>query len=95
MQKQGKMICSWYSSVGKNIIVRPNKVGSSDIEIVSLKQNGEDVVLDKIGRHVNTIEGLQTIPQTLNEYTINDYNTPIEVTVKFKNLEVGNIIHTV
>lgn len=80
---------NWNNSAGKNIIVRPDKVGSSDIEIVSVQQDGVDVVLDKVGRHVNTIEGLQTIPQTLNEYTINDYNAPIEVTVKFKNLEVG------
>ena len=80
---------NWNNSVGKNIIVRPDKVGSSDIEIVSVQQNGEDVVLDKVGRHVNTIDEMQTVPQTLNEYTINDYNTPIEVTVKFKNLEVG------
>lgn len=79
---------NWKDWVQKGLIVRPDKVGSSDIEIVSLQQNGEDVVLDKVGRHVNTEEGLRTIPQTLNEYALNDYSS-INIAVKFRHLEVG------
>ncbi len=80
---------NWSDWISKNVIVRPEKIGSDNIEIVSVQQNGEDLVLDKVGRHVNTWEELDTIPQTLNEFAVEDYDTPIEVTYKFKNLEIG------
>lgn len=80
---------SWSDWVSKNVIVRPEKIGSNNIEIVSVRQGGEDLVLDRVGRHVNTWDELETVPQTLNEFVVEDYDAPIEVTYKFKNLEIG------
>ena len=73
----------------KSLIVRPEKVGSQNVEIVSVKQNGEDVFLDTVGRQVTTWEELENTPQTINEFRLDDYNAPVEVTYKLKNLEVG------
>ena len=81
---------NWSDMVSKDLVVRPTAVGSQNIEIVSVQQNGEDLYLDTVGRQVTTWEDLQSTPQTINEYRIDDYNTPIEVTLKFKNLVVGD-----
>lgn len=65
--------------------VRPAVVGSGDIEIVSVKQGGTDVVLDTVGRQVKDLYTLQTI----NEYHLMDYASPITIEYKLKNLNDG------
>lgn len=75
----------WESYGSLDLIFRPAVVGSSDIEIISVKQNGEDVVLDTVGRQVKDLRELQTI----NEYQLLDYTSPVTIEYRFKNLQVG------
>ena len=79
----------WSERITKNLVVRPTNVGNQDIEIMSVQQNGEDVFLDTVGRQVKTWAEMETVLQTINEYRIDDYDAPIEITVKFKHLEEG------
>lgn len=81
---------NYSSSVSKSLIVRPARVGSQNIEIVSVRQNGNDLFLDTVGRQATSWEEMENIPQTINEYRIDDYRVPVTVTFKLKNLVVGN-----
>lgn len=72
-----------YSST--RVILRPEKVGSSDIEVLSVQQNGVDVYLDTVGRQ----EKNDHILQTINEYQLMDYSSPVTVRYKLKNLHEG------
>ncbi|MBR3132420.1 hypothetical protein IKG33_03395 [Candidatus Saccharibacteria bacterium] len=80
---------NWEKNCHKTLIVRPERVGSRSIEIMSVMQNGEDVFLDTVGRQATTWEEAQNTLQTINEFRLDDYNAPVEVTYKFKNLVVG------
>lgn len=59
------------AGVQKNIVIRPTSIGSHNIDIISVKQNGTDLTL------------------TNNEYQMTSYNTPLSITYKLKNLEIG------
>lgn len=72
-----------------NLMVRPVSTGSKNIEIVSVKQNGNEVYLDTVGRQVKTYDELWEVLQTINEYALYERDVPIEMTITFKNLEVG------
>ena len=74
---------NWYGSV--TAVLRPVTVGSSDIEILSVKQDGVDVYLDTVGRQENDLN----VPQTINEYQLMDYTKPVTIEFKAKNLHVG------
>ena len=80
---------NWSDTIYKNLVVRPAVVGSQNIEIMSVKQGENDVYLDTEGWHVTTWEETENTLQTINEYRIDDYNTPVTVTYKLKNLEIG------
>ncbi|MBR3116200.1 hypothetical protein IKF30_03160 [Candidatus Saccharibacteria bacterium] len=74
---------TWYGAV--TAVLRPVTVGSSDIEILSVKQDGVDVHLDTVGRQENNLN----VPQTINEYQLMDYTKPVTIEFKAKNLHVG------
>lgn len=74
---------TWYGTV--TAVLRPVTVGSSDIEILSVKQDGVDVYLDTVGRQENSLN----VPQTINEYQLMDYTKPVTIEFKAKNLHVG------
>ncbi|MBR3143650.1 hypothetical protein IKF12_00365 [Candidatus Saccharibacteria bacterium] len=59
------------TGVQKNLVLRPARVGSHSIEIVSVKQGDTNLAI------------------TNNEYQITNYNTPVTLTYKLKNLEIG------
>ena len=58
--------------VWKELVFRPAKIASQNIEVISVKQNNVDLAL------------------TNNEYQITDYNAPVRITYKLKNLEIGS-----
>ena len=74
---------NWYDSV--TAVLRPAVVGSSDIEILSVKQDGVEVYLDTVGRQENNLN----IPQTINEYQLLSYDKPVTIEYRVKNLHVG------
>ena len=80
---------NWSDRISKELVVRPEHVGSQLIEIMSVQQGGEDLFLDTMGWNVTTWEEMRNTLQTINEYRIDDYTTSIEVTYKLKNLEIG------
>ena len=79
----------WSSGIYRRLIVRPQSVGSRNIEVLSVKQNGTDVYLDTVGRQVTTWEELENTLQTINEYRLDSYTAPVEVKFRLKNLEIG------
>lgn len=68
------------------VVFRPQSVGSSNVEITSVKQGNEDVVLDLTGRTTASVETTHTI----NEYQLEHYNQPVTISYRLKNLVVGN-----
>lgn len=80
---------NWSDSIYRNIVVRPAAVGSQSIDIVSVKQGEQDLYLDTNGWNITTWEEARHTLQTINEYRIDDYNTPVTVTYKLKGLEIG------
>ncbi len=56
--------------VGKELVVRPASMGSGNIDILSVRQNGAD------------------LPLTNNEFQIDDYSSPLSITLKLRGLTV-------
>lgn len=71
--------------VSDEAILRPAKVGNSNLEIMSVTQDGAPVALDLTGRRVKDTN----VEQTLNEYQLTDYSKPVTIEYKLKNLNVG------
>mgnify|MGYP003302336398 CR=1 FL=1 len=75
----------WSDFPQLRLLFRPQSVGSSMIEVTSVKQGDDELVLDRNGRQTADIEA----PHMINEYQLVNYNEPVTISYKLKGLQVG------